>query len=175
MPIIISSQQQETQKERLIEENVKLLITPPLKDQSFSDKGTLSICENRLCWNDGLHYVSIDYPTIIIHAMSNEIDAEPVANIYCQLSSSVFVDDCGIPLQSADMQDSDYIEECDQMPIELRIVPADSDKVGQIYEIISECQQLNPDPVEEGEGGWITQDNVDSFMPNLVQQVYNFD
>ena len=165
MPIIISNSPVTTQNERLIAQNTEFVITPALKNKNVG-QGTLFVCEDKLCWNDGHVYISIDYPTIIIHAISRDTE-NGSANIYCQLSSGVYVDEDGVLLQSEVTEDDDLI------PVEIRIIPQDSGIVGQIYEIISECQKLNPDPIEDG-GDWITESNVNSFIPTPNEQVFSF-
>ena len=165
MPIIISSQRDATTKERLIEENVEMVMSPLLAGYEL-ESGTLSICEDRLYWNDTKTFISIDYQTIIIHAIAKDPITDTIPNVYCQLSSTTYIDDCGVPITGESCADDE------EMPIELRIIPKDSGKVGQIYEIISECQKLNPDDIED-EGGWITSENVDSFLPNAEQQVFD--
>ena len=165
MPIIISTSPVTTQNERLIARNTEFVITLALKNKNVG-QGTLYVCEDKLSWNDGNLYISIDYPTIIIHAISRDSE-NGSANIYCQLSSSVYVDEDGVFLQT-DVTDDD-----DLIPVEIRIIPQDSGIVGQIYEIISECQKLNPDPIEDG-GDWITENNVNSFIPNPIEEVFSF-
>jgi hypothetical protein len=156
MPIVISdSQHISNAVERLIESEVELIITPPLKD-TILGLGTLTISEQALYWNNQTKFISIDYPTIIIHA----IQQQPPA-IYCQLASNVFVDKMGIQLQQNEIN-----EDSEQICIEISIVPRDTGKLDQIFQIISECSRLHPDEQMDDERGWITADNVDGFFPD---------
>jgi chloride channel, nucleotide-sensitive, 1A len=158
MPIIISCKPFEFEvNERLIEDQVELIISPPLKDKQLG-KGRLVISEQSLFWNNQDLYLSIDYPSIIIHAISKQND---VNSVYCQLSSSIVVDDCGIPIEGSEVN-----EDSEQACIELSLLPEDGTKVDQLYQIISECSQLHPDEQMDDDRGWITSENVDRFYPN---------
>ncbi|KAF7297148.1 hypothetical protein MIND_00947800 [Mycena indigotica] len=114
------------------EENVRVTLDPPLEGFSTEDAshGTLYVIESVLVFmsTTGCGF-QIEYPTITLHAVSRG-DAGP--SIYCQLD---------------DPSDND----ADNMR-ELNILPQTADSLESIFDALSRCAALHPDPNMSDDG-----------------------
>ncbi|KAJ3189549.1 hypothetical protein HK101_008915 [Irineochytrium annulatum] len=143
--------------------------SPDLARRMGEGKGEIRVTEEKLLFvqDHNATSVAIDYPTIVIHAISRG-ENDPVARrpcIYCQLGSAVVVDERASELRGEPTakatEDSDAEEEGDET-CEMRIVPDDAESLDAIYQALSECATLHPDPdyVDEDEndgdaGAWM--------------------
>jgi len=115
------------------EENVSVVLEPELEGFSNTD-GTLYVLTSVLAFmsTTGVGF-QIEYPAITLHAVSR---GEPGPSIYCQLDES-FGQVNGGPSASED----EYSE-----MRELTIIPKNSDTLEAIFEALSQCASLHPDP-----------------------------
>ncbi|PFH36589.1 Nucleotide-sensitive chloride conductance regulator (ICln) protein [Besnoitia besnoiti] len=129
------------------EDDVTLL----LKNDSFG-AGTLYVTSKRVAWlaepgaasgaSAEAKDISIDYPSIVLHALSRDPNSGHPPCIYCQLKSD------------AEEEDEDYV-----IP-EMRLVSASPEKLDTIFKVMSEMAALNPDPdADDGED-----DDDDDFI-----------
>ncbi|KAL2916075.1 hypothetical protein HK105_204499 [Polyrhizophydium stewartii] len=133
------------------QDGVSIVFDPPLRAEPLPPKGRLFVAESQLIWFDAATStnISIDYPTIVIHAISRTGDAVVKSpSIYCQLSTSSFVDREGrhvesAPRANADPEGGDDLEE---VACELRIVPDDPTSLDPIYQAMTDCAAMHPDP-----------------------------
>lgn len=126
---------------RLTELNVALIFSPPLETLDTKEQGTLYIAEHALAWTDGAAWVTIDYPTIIVHAISRAGDqTSPLPCVYCQLQSDA------------------HSEELTEM----RLIPSNPENLDLLFQEMSHCAGLNPDPLlpdQMGDSEWFTADS----------------
>lgn len=116
------------------EENVSVTLDPPLEGLSAEDcsDGTLYVIESVLAFmSPSGRGFQVEYPTITLHAISR---AESGPSIYCQLEE-----------QSADAAQSEGDEEVSEFK-ELSILPKDPESLETIFEALSLCASLHPDP-----------------------------
>ncbi|CAG8653551.1 17481_t:CDS:2 [Rhizophagus irregularis] len=133
---------------RHIQQNVYVRFTPPVPD-TILGKGTLWVTESKLyfySWdtNTGL---AIDYPTIIIHAISRQQAPDSTGPcIYTQLNERFNVS-TGTPTQQplASLTSREVDEEEDDITTELKFIPDDIGALDAIFEALSECAALHPD------------------------------
>jgi len=118
------------------EEGVSVLLEPQLEGFSNEDaaQGTLYVLTSVLAFmsTTGVGF-QIEYPAITLHAVSRG-DSGP--SIYCQLDES-FGQVNGGPSEN-DHEETEMRE--------LTIVPKNSDALEPIFEALSQCASLHPDP-----------------------------
>jgi len=98
--------------------------------------GTLFLTTKHAIWLHNTNRdkgVSIDFPFIIMHAISRDSAAFPFPCIYCQLDE---------PVGGGGAGDDD---EEDATASELRFVPKDPAAVDALYKVFCHCAMLNPD------------------------------
>ncbi|CAE6461665.1 unnamed protein product [Rhizoctonia solani] len=138
------------------EENVQVIFDPPIPDLGSDEKGTLYVIESALAfvWPSGAGF-TVEYPRITLHAVSR---GETGPSVYCQLDESA--NGPGAP--GGD-------EEQDSEMREMKIIPSNAESVEPIFEALSQCAALHPDPndgddddgwVDDGEGGFETFDGT---------------
>ncbi|KAI0048954.1 hypothetical protein FA95DRAFT_1490055 [Auriscalpium vulgare] len=118
---------------RHAEENVAVSFDPPVDGLSpeATAKGTLYVIESALVFISAAGPgFQIEYPAITLHAISRA-DAGP--SIYCQLDESVEGDAAAADEDASDMR-------------ELSIVPQNPASLEPIFEALSLCASLHPDP-----------------------------
>jgi len=115
------------------EEGVSVVLEPEL--EGFSNaQGTLYVLTSVLAFmsTTGVGF-QIEYPAITLHAVSR---GDSGSSIYCQLDESFGHANGNPPAQ----------EEEDSEMRELSIVPKSSDSLEPIFEALSHCASLHPDP-----------------------------
>ncbi|KAI0784457.1 regulator of volume decrease after cellular swelling-domain-containing protein [Abortiporus biennis] len=142
------------------EENVSISLDPPLEGFSSEDSanGTLYVIESVLVFlsSTGRGF-QVEYPTITLHAISR---AESGPSIYCQLDETV-----GAP-------ESVQPDENEDTPMrELSIVPKDTSSLEAIFEALSDCASLHPDPAGDDE----MDDDDDAFIDAGAFETFNGD
>ncbi|KAJ3268177.1 hypothetical protein HDV01_003360 [Terramyces sp. JEL0728] len=131
---------------RLALDNVEILFDPILKEIT-TGTGKLTITDQFLVWNNEIVCLSIDYPSILMHAISRQDPVTQKPLIYCQLDDSL-------------------CQEEDLAAFEMKLLPADESQLEAIYNALAECSALHPDPQDDLDlngDGWVTAENVDSF------------
>ncbi|KAF8588896.1 hypothetical protein K439DRAFT_1645316 [Ramaria rubella] len=122
------------------EEGAAVSFDPPLEGFSTEDgaRGTLYVTESVLAFlSDTRKGFQIEYPTITLHAISRG-ESEPA--IYCQLDEVSLCQD----------ENATDAEEAQEMR-ELRLRPNDSASLEPIFEALSLCAALHPDPQESND------------------------
>ncbi|KAF9650245.1 hypothetical protein BDM02DRAFT_3093540 [Thelephora ganbajun] len=139
---------------RLEEPNISVLFDPPLQDFGPDDceRGTLYIIESVLAFisTTGRGF-QVEYPSITLHAISR---TESGPCIYCQLDE----------MPTGDRSDDD-----DSPMRELKIVPERVEALEPIFESMSGCAALHPDPEDEVDG------NDEAFVDASNFEVFNGD
>ncbi|THV02831.1 hypothetical protein K435DRAFT_827348 [Dendrothele bispora CBS 962.96] len=135
---------------RLKQENVRVSLNPPVPGLSISpdESGTLYVIDTVLVFlaSSG-HGFQLEYPSITLHAISRD-----PPSIYCQLISEVPLTEtpngaAETPQQNnAEDEDEETGGEIDEAMRELNIIPADSTALEPIFESLSYCASLHPDP-----------------------------
>ncbi|KAF8150733.1 regulator of volume decrease after cellular swelling-domain-containing protein [Crassisporium funariophilum] len=117
------------------EENVSVKLDPPLENFSDQDalQGTLYVLTSVLVFmsTSGVGF-QIEYPAITLHAVSR---GESGPSIYCQLDESLGQENA---TGAGDGEFSDMRE--------LSIVPQNPESLEPIFEALSQCASLHPDP-----------------------------
>ncbi|KAF4613912.1 hypothetical protein D9613_007854 [Agrocybe pediades] len=122
---------------RHVEEDVTITLDPPLENNTGPIHGTLYILTSVLVFmsSNGVGF-QVEYRAITLHAVSR---GESGPSLYCQLDESYGTENAA----SAD-NDDDYTD-----MRELTIVPANPDSLEKIFEALSQCASLHPDPNDE--------------------------
>ncbi|KAG8906058.1 hypothetical protein FRB99_007715 [Tulasnella sp. 403] len=149
------------------QENVSVQLEPPIPELSSDNaKGTLYVIESVLAFmtpsNIGFQ---IPYPKITLHAVSRAGDSNNDGpSVYCQLDENP---------ENADLADDE-----DAAMSELRIYPGDMNGVEAIFEALSHCASLHPDPNppkddEEEDDAFIDADEstLQTFSGNQDQEL----
>ncbi|CUA73387.1 hypothetical protein RSOLAG22IIIB_05277 [Rhizoctonia solani] len=125
------------------EENVQVTFDPPIPDLGNDEKGTLYVIESALAfvWPSGAGF-TVEYPRITLHAVSR---GESGPSIYCQLDESL-----NGPGASGEDE-----EQTDSEMREMKIIPSNPESVEPIFEALSQCAALHPDPDEGDDDGWV--------------------
>lgn len=97
-------------------------------------KGTLYIAENCMNWknDEPNHTLTLEYPSISLHAISRDTSNFPHECLFLLLDS---------PVQATD-EDPDPESDVS----EVRFVPDNEDNIKALYDAVTECQELHPDP-----------------------------
>ncbi|EKM57833.1 uncharacterized protein PHACADRAFT_158876 [Phanerochaete carnosa HHB-10118-sp] len=130
------------------EENVSIKLDPALPEFTADDcvNGSLYVIENCLVFMSSTGKgLQVEYPSITLHAISR---AENVPSIYCQLDEG-----------SPDTAETNEDEETSEMR-ELIIVPMAAESLEPIFEALSFCASLHPDPMDEND----MDDDDDAFI-----------
>eukprot|EP00123_Amoebidium_parasiticum_P009001 comp19146_c0_seq1/m.21819 comp19146_c0_seq1/g.21819 ORF comp19146_c0_seq1/g.21819 comp19146_c0_seq1/m.21819 type:complete len:241 (-) comp19146_c0_seq1:270-992(-) len=129
--------------------------------------GTLHIDESQLVWwsaEAGRGYC-LAYPSIVCHATCKDTANFPHPCLYCHLDTD----------GQAEEQGSDEEEEAGQEAeptvSELRFVPENQAALDAMFQAMSECQALHPDPdedaMDEEEDMFYTADNIEELEAHL--------
>ncbi|TPX56627.1 hypothetical protein PhCBS80983_g04408 [Powellomyces hirtus] len=151
---------------RHCQRNVSLIFEPALSTGLLPGKGDLYITDSRIFFFNPTTSVcvGIDYPSIGIHAISrggNEVGN--LAHIYGQLDSAAM-----------QMNGSAEEDEDEEITPEFRLVPDDVAALDAIYQAISSCAALHPDPDadldgQDESGDWIYPSNDPEELNELQQ------
>ncbi|KAJ1999269.1 hypothetical protein GGI04_004637 [Coemansia thaxteri] len=153
---------------------------PP--SSSADGVGTLYVNEKRLVFfsSDTDSGFSIDYQTIVIHAISRGAD-DAGAHLYCQLDGP-FPECAGHKAANGRQSDSDDDE--DQFA-EIKFFPEDPQHLDDLFKAMSDCAALNPDANSDGddsgsdENGYCEEQAGDSESNSedghAVQSIGDFD
>lgn len=110
-------------------------------------KGDLYVTDQLLYWySEPLKRgISIDYPSIGIHAIARTADSySPGPCVYCQLDGEQF--------SSEGERRGEEEEDAFDPVMEVRFVPEDSEAVDPLFQALSHCASLHPDPdFEDGQ------------------------
>ncbi|KAI0726011.1 regulator of volume decrease after cellular swelling-domain-containing protein [Fomitopsis betulina] len=143
------------------EENVSVTIDPPLEGFPSEDlvSGTLYVIESALVFlsASGRGW-SVDYPSITLHAISR---APSGPSIYCQLDEAAALADSDAPLD----------EDVDSELKELILLPKDAAALEPIFEALSLCASLHPDPAFAND----MEDDDDAFIDSDAFETFNGD
>ncbi|KAJ3039744.1 hypothetical protein HK097_002742 [Rhizophlyctis rosea] len=167
---------------RHLERNVQLKFTPALRINFQPGTGDLYVAESQLIWHDPqtTTTICIDYRSIVIHAISRQGD--PVANapcIYCQLEGSSISNEGGVGLArdaNGDLSNEEMDEAEEEETMEVRLVPVDVGSLDAIFQALSDCTALHPDPEEDEDedmesNEWFT---ADSFRGDGTEEMSEF-
>ncbi|QRV89853.1 hypothetical protein RhiJN_17871 [Ceratobasidium sp. AG-Ba] len=133
---------------RHTQSDVQIVFDPPIAGLEGDEKGTLYVIESVLAfaWPSGTGF-TIEYPRITLHAVSR---SDTVTSVYCQLDESDLATN-----GAAENEDEDS-----EMR-EMKIIPSDPASVDAIFEALSQCAALHPDPNDDegDDGNWIDGEN----------------
>ncbi|PPQ64141.1 hypothetical protein CVT24_008771 [Panaeolus cyanescens] len=126
------------------ESNVSVTLDPPLDGFSSTDpvQGTLYVLTSALTFMSTTgNGFEITYPTITLHALSRAATgpSQGAPSIYCQLDEGN-----ALRKDGAENGDDDITE-----MRELIIIPQNAESLEPIFEAMSHCAALHPDPNDE--------------------------
>ncbi|KAI6125126.1 regulator of volume decrease after cellular swelling-domain-containing protein [Pisolithus croceorrhizus] len=134
------------------EDDVSITFEPTLEEFTAEDGrgGTLYVIESALVFmsTTGRGF-QVPYPAITLHAVSRPQGSSP--SIYCQLDEGT--NDTGDDVENVDMR-------------ELTITPKDPASLDPIFEALSFCASLHPDPdipEDEDDDAFITDGRFETF------------
>merc|ERR1712223_742169 len=112
-------------------------------------KGKLYISEARVSWvGDAGHTFSLEYNHIALHAVSRDVTVFPNAEcLYLMIDVKLVESAPPTPRSTPEASDSseDEINDGEGMT-EVRFVPDDKSKLQEMFQAMSTCQALHPDP-----------------------------
>ncbi|KAF8753290.1 volume decrease after cellular swelling [Rhizoctonia solani] len=170
MPAVVPLPQPGPPKFITLEEHKQLTASTP---SSFGDIPPILQRKKRTAlafvWPSGTGF-TIEYPRITLHAVSR---GESGPSVYCQLDESAE----GLCAPGGDE------EQVDSEMREMKIIPSNPESVIEpIFEALSQCAALHPDPndggeddgwVDEGDGGFDTFDGTNEEELSEVGRVRN--
>ncbi|KAI8819047.1 regulator of volume decrease after cellular swelling-domain-containing protein [Fimicolochytrium jonesii] len=145
MPIDFSLTYPDFSQVRHMQRDVTIVFTPVLEEVGNDCwTGDVYVAESQLILHDpdDALIISIDYPSIGIHAVSRHgDDVIKLPHIYAELDASVAVDSVRMG--------EDRVDVGEMTVREMRIVVEDGDALDVLYQFISNCASLHPDPISE--------------------------
>ncbi|KAJ3472970.1 hypothetical protein NLI96_g13181 [Meripilus lineatus] len=142
------------------QENVSASFDPSLEGFTPEDgsSGTLYVLESVLIFMSSTgRGFQVDYPSITLHAISR---AESGPSIYCQLD------------EGATNQDEAEQNDDEDSPMrELILIPQDSVALEPIFEALSHCASLHPDPADADD----MDDDNDAFIDTNGLETFDGD
>ncbi|KAJ2044780.1 hypothetical protein IW146_002151 [Coemansia sp. RSA 922] len=149
MPVTLISQLPTLSHTRFTADRTRVSCDPP--SDSADGLGTLYIDEQRVVFfsTESSRGFSIDYPTIVIHAVSRSTDGAG-AHLYCQLDG---------PFPESIKSDDSEEEDEDEQFAELKFIPEDEKFLDDMFKAMSDCAALNPDD-DEGSGSESDLDDI---------------
>ncbi|EFJ48103.1 hypothetical protein VOLCADRAFT_120923 [Volvox carteri f. nagariensis] len=110
--------------------------------------GVLHLTTRRVVWVPGSQAsgpaLAMRYRQLMVHAISRDPASYPRPCIYLILDKG-----------SEDMMDGEEDsneDEGEEVAAEVRLIPAEESKIDEIFKVLCECAELNPDSEVEGEG-----------------------
>jgi len=143
MPLVIVNSRREDggpvlgadEEVRLVVPQVVLHLSPAVLEGVGNVPGTLYITTRNVIWlssTDVAKGVCVDFHFVTVHAIARENESFPSACIYMQLETE---------------EDASAVSE-------MRLAPSTAAvSLDQIFQVMSECAALNPDPLPEGDLG----------------------
>ncbi|GLT49261.1 hypothetical protein SLA2020_228300 [Shorea laevis] len=162
--------------------HVQPSVSIALRNRAPESPGTLYITTKQVVWLsdvDKTKGYAVDFLSISLHAVSRDPEAYSSPCIYSQIETEDGEDE-------SDGSDSENNEVLDLSKVtEMRLIPSDAGQLDTLFQIFSECAELNPDPIEEDEEGhgWVfsadqledeareTEDSGWEFSHNLVNSI----
>ena len=124
-----------------------------VNERKLGEDGTLYISEARISWvgPTGQGF-SLEYPHVCLHAVSTDLTSFPSECLYLMIDVRL-VDSEGTPTpSSSDAEGEDSgAEASDGGMTEIRFVPADKAALQRMFDSMSHCQTLHPDPADISE------------------------
>lgn len=112
-------------------------------------KGVLHISEARVSWvgDAGHNTFSLEYNHIALHAVSRDLSAFPRAEcLYLMIDVKLVDSEPGTPTSTPETSDDEDEANDGEGMTEVRFVPEDKSKLQDMFQAMSACQALHPDP-----------------------------
>ncbi|XP_072033894.1 methylosome subunit pICln-like [Amphiura filiformis] len=141
---------------RLQENNVNIYV-----EREDFGKGTLYIAESQVTWmNASGQGCIIPYPAISLHAVSRDLSAFPHQCLYLMIDGKLMgevqqVDRQGSEGQSGGQGDGEQTEGTEEEEEafgavrEIRFVAEKNENLGSMFDAMTDCQVLHPDPEDD--------------------------
>ncbi|XVF09696.1 hypothetical protein REPUB_Repub07fG0117400 [Reevesia pubescens] len=133
--------------------HVQPSVSIALGNRAQESPGTLYITTKQVVWLsdvDRAKGYAVDFLSLSLHAVSTDPEAYPSPCIYTQIET-------GADEYESEDSDSEFNEVLDLSKVtEMRLIPSDASQLDTLFQIFCECAELNPEPIEEGEGhNWV--------------------
>ncbi|XP_022765755.1 chloride conductance regulatory protein ICln-like isoform X2 [Durio zibethinus] len=129
--------------------HVQASVSIALGNRAPEYPGTLYITTKQVIWLsdvDRAKGYAVDFLSLSLHAVSRDPEAYHSPCIYTQIETEADED------ESEDL-DSECNEVLDLTKVtEMRLIPSDVSHLDTLFQIFCECAELNPEPIEEGDG-----------------------
>ncbi|KAG8232639.1 hypothetical protein J437_LFUL012599 [Ladona fulva] len=130
-------------------EGIKLELpnTSFMVNQREIGDGTLYITESALSWVNRVsgEGFSLDYPHVVLHAVSRDTSSFPHENLYVMLDIPWDEPGENKAQETSDENGDDDEENSTSNVTELRFIPNDKGMLDAMFHAIRECQALHPD------------------------------
>ncbi|XP_039046425.1 chloride conductance regulatory protein ICln-like isoform X2 [Hibiscus syriacus] len=134
--------------------NVQPSVSVALGNRAPESPGTLYITTRQVVWLSDLDRTkgyAVDFLSLSLHAVSRDPEAYSSPCIYTQIET----EDDEVEDEPED-SDSECSEVLDLSKIrEMRLIPSDASQLDTLFQVLCECAELNPEPVEEEGHNWI--------------------
>eukprot|EP00386_Alphamonas_edax_P016233 GDKI01049593.1.p1 GENE.GDKI01049593.1~~GDKI01049593.1.p1 ORF type:complete len:217 (-),score=71.36 GDKI01049593.1:142-792(-) len=174
MPLAQLCELNEAQKPVLMEEEeitAEETNTHMYINDKCEGKGTMYLTTKRVMWvnsEDSSKAWCVDYPTVVIHAVSSDTAVCPRPCLYCQLDG-YDPDACAAESEGEEEGGEETQEETHDGPTELRFAPENETRLQHLFKCFCEMAALNPDPM----GGDDTDAGQELFTQFMIEQMRN--
>ncbi|KAJ7537486.1 hypothetical protein O6H91_11G007500 [Diphasiastrum complanatum] len=149
----------------LVQPNVGIVLGDHTSSYDGDYSGTLYITTRQLIWlsDRDLHRgYAVDFLSLAMHAISRDTGAYPLPCIYTQIERG---DNDEYEIgedEDEESEESEITNSGDLSKVsEMRLVPADSNALESIFQVLCACAALNPDPEgDEVLAGGLTNINI---------------
>ncbi|XP_011041707.1 PREDICTED: chloride conductance regulatory protein ICln-like [Populus euphratica] len=122
-------------------------------NRSPESQGTVYISTKKVVWLsdvDRTKGYAVDFLSLSLHAVSRDPEAYSSPCIYTQIETG----EDGNESEDSDSESSDALDL--SKVTEMRLVPSDPGQLDTLFQILCDCAELNPEPIEDDEGhNWI--------------------
>ncbi|KAL9338371.1 hypothetical protein Peur_070140 [Populus x canadensis] len=122
-------------------------------NRSPESQGTVYISTKKVVWLsdvDRTKGYAVDFLSLSLHAVSRDPEAYSSPCIYTQIETG----EDGNESEDSDSESSDALDL--SKVTEMRLVPSDPGQLDTLFQILCDCAELNPEPIEDNEEhNWI--------------------
>ncbi|KAG6747409.1 hypothetical protein POTOM_049813 [Populus tomentosa] len=132
-------------------------------NRSPESQGTVYISTKKVVWLsdvDRTKGYAVDFLSLSLHAVSRDPEAYSSPCIYTQIETG----EDGNESEDSDSESSDALDL--SKVTEMRLVPSDPGQLDTLFQILCDCAELNPEPIEGG--SWLYCCNCFKWMISIL-------
>ncbi|KYM83353.1 Methylosome subunit pICln [Atta colombica] len=135
-------------------------------------KGTFYVTESVLSWvdNDTQQGFSLEYPHISLHAISRDEQVHPRQCLYIMVDAKVDLPDMPLPLASENGSENED-DNADPPITEMQFAPDNTNNLDLMFQAMSACQALHPDPQDSFSDEDIYEDAEEDYEGEYDEEV----